>query len=168
MNPVLRDLVTTSASKLFEHYDLAVDIEETSQRHLFHYAGVLGFTGEGIKGTMVVSASGPAIEATFPDGGSKEDREDWVGELCNQLLGRVANKVINFGMSIRMSTPVTFSGQELNMQKVDVAEQAGWVLRGPGEADVYVHLAVEVEDHITWEAAADAEDAPEEGDLMLF
>lgn len=168
MNPVLRDLVTSAASNLFEHYDLAVEVEEASEQHLFHYAGVLGFTGEGIKGTMVLSASGPAIEATFPDSGSQQDREDWVGELCNQLLGRVSNRVITFGMSIHMSTPVTFSGNDLNMQKVDAIEQAGWLLRGPGEAEVYVHLAVEVEDHITWEAAADAEAAPEEGDLMLF
>ena len=168
MNPILNDLVTTAASKLFEHYEFPIDIEQVEERYLFRYAGVLGFTGEGIKGTMVVSASGPAIEATFPDGGSDSDREDWVGELCNQLLGRVANKVIAYGLSIRMSTPVTFSGTDLNMQKVEAPEQGGWLMRGPGEADIYVHLAVEVEDHVTWETAAGAEDAPEEGDLMLF
>jgi hypothetical protein len=168
MNPVLSDLVTSSASKLFEHYELPVDIEQVEEQRIFRYAGVLGFTGDGIKGTMVVSASGPAIEATFPDGGTQADREDWVGEICNQLLGRVANKIIGYGLSIRMSTPVTFSGKELSMQRVEAPEQRGWLLRGPGEADVYVHLAAEVEDHITWETAADAEDAPEEGDLMLF
>lgn len=170
MHPVLRELVTTSAQKLFEHYDLPVEVEEThGSRALHHYAGVLGFTGEGIKGTIVVSANGQAVAATFPDGGSQQDREDWVGELCNQLLGRVANKVLAYGISVRMSTPVSFSGTELNLQDQSKdSSSASWSLRGPGEAELSVHLTAEVEPHVTWESTESAEEAPEEGDLMLF
>lgn len=168
MHPVLQGLVTDSARKLFQHYGLMLEIEPTAHRSLYHYAGVLGFTGEGIRGMLVVSASGPAVEATFPEGGSDDDREDWVGELCNQILGRIANRVIRYSMSIKMSTPVTFSGRDYTMQKSHWGEQQGWLMRGAGNADVYVHFSADVDEHVSWAVDEDAEDAPEEGDVMLF
>lgn len=48
-----------------------------------------------------------------------EDRNlmaaDWIGELCNQLAGRLKNKLCCFGVDLSMSTPTTVRGQFLSV-----------------------------------------------------
>jgi len=41
---------------------------------------------------------------------------DWVGELANQLLGRVKNKLVPLGVDICLGTPAVVEGRELRLR----------------------------------------------------
>jgi chemotaxis protein CheX len=77
-------------------------------------ASVIGFLGTQVKGSLTVRAPVSFFSGTFPvekDGEhSLHEVSDWAGEIANQLLGRVKNKLLPYGVSFSMTTPAMIYG----------------------------------------------------------
>lgn len=170
MHPTLEEITLSCGQALFTHYGLAVDVEPLARKDatLGRYAGLIGFAGDPIKGSLIVSANEAAIRATSP--GEVEDVgfcQDWIGELCNQYLGRAINKISAFGTTIRMATPVAIRGDNMALGDQQDAQVGAWRLSA-GDASFVVIMTAEVDPAFQWEVPPDADEAPDEGDLMLF
>jgi len=79
------------------------------------FGAAIGFTGDRLKGALVLSLGRRSLVASMPEG-SRESAEilaDWAGELANQLLGRLKNGLWASGLEIAVGTPVTFVGVNL-------------------------------------------------------
>jgi len=110
------DTLVESCVKLFGAYDVSLEQAANSftdtDSQIASLAGVIGFTGDDVRGTivlsigedLVVSASDPSV-----------DRRDWVAELANQLLGRFKNQLLAYGVDLSMSTPITIRGLQLEL-----------------------------------------------------
>ncbi|HKO52408.1 MAG TPA: chemotaxis protein CheX [Polyangiaceae bacterium] len=73
-------------------------------------SGVIGFVGPTIRGTCLLVGNRSPIELSSPQ---KEHSRDWVGELTNQLVGRLKRKFLGFGLEVALTTPVVLSGLHL-------------------------------------------------------
>ena len=73
-------------------------------------SGVIGFVGPTLRGTCLLVGNRSPIELSSP---RKEHSRDWVGELTNQLVGRLKRKFLGFGLEVALTTPVVLSGLHL-------------------------------------------------------
>jgi hypothetical protein len=69
--------------------------------------GVIGFSGPGMRATCLIGAERALVEASCRD---PSHPRDWIGELANQLVGRIKMKLISHGVSVTMTTPLALSG----------------------------------------------------------
>jgi CheY-specific phosphatase CheX len=123
-------------------------------------SGVMGFIGDNVRGTCLLAAEQVTIEAAAPPNAVARD---WVGELANQLVGRLKSKLMARGATIALSTPVVLKGVRLsplprtNVEPVIFASPAGRVL---------VWLEVEIED--AFQLGEQRALAATEGELLVF
>ena len=73
-------------------------------------SGVIGFFSPDLRGTCLLVGNRSPIELSSPQ---KQHTRDWVGELTNQLVGRLKRKFLGFGLEVALTTPVVLSGLHL-------------------------------------------------------
>jgi CheY-specific phosphatase CheX len=112
--------VHQSVSGLFEAYGYPVAPAAAPQtssaaKECSDMAGVIGFCAEQLSGTVVVTTTEEVVLSTLPEGVSSPHSSDWLGELSNQLLGRLKNQLSEFGVVVQVSTPVVLVGPRLRV-----------------------------------------------------
>jgi hypothetical protein len=75
------------------------------------FSGVMGFVGDSVRGTCLLAAPEGTIRAAAPHAAAARD---WIGELANQLVGRLKAKLMARGGTIALSTPVVLRGVKLS------------------------------------------------------
>jgi CheY-specific phosphatase CheX len=109
----IQAMAASAATELLDAYGVklteAVEGWEESDEVL--YSGVMGFIGERVRGTLLLAAPKDTVLATAPEDARPRD---WVGELANQLVGRLKSKLMAHGVTVALSTPVVLSGVRLS------------------------------------------------------
>ncbi len=111
---VLDAVLQSSAIAMFEAYGVAAsEATPASGTRLREFAAIIGFSGAQLRGSLVVTLDRALVEVS--GGGQVEGNAqlDWVGEVANQVLGRLKNRLLQFGVNIDLSTPVAISGDDL-------------------------------------------------------
>lgn len=126
------------------------------------FAGVIGFTGPSMRGTLVLAPTRSLLARSHL--GSPCALRDWVGELANQLIGRVKNQLRLYAVEIYVTTPAVVKGQCL--APVPRGDATGYCFHGsPGAVSVW--LDVEIADGIAL-VKKDIQTGPTEGDTIIF
>ncbi len=124
------------------------------------FSGVMGFVGDSVRGTCLLAAPQAAVEAAAPRAAGARD---WVGELANQLVGRLKAKLMARGATIALSTPVVLRGVRLSpLPRTDVDP----VVFDSAAGKVLVWLEVEIEDD--FELGQERALQATEGELLVF
>lgn len=111
---VIEQAVTSSCVSLFADYSLTlerVDAQALSNAFDIVFCGVVGFSGDQMRGTLLLATSSEPLGRTLPS--SDASLREWVAELSNQLLGRIKNKLFSHGVTLHMSTPTVLRGQHM-------------------------------------------------------
>lgn len=78
----------------------------------------IGFAGRELRGALVLISTRKLVTLALPpevqDRTSDEQLADWMGELTNQLLGRIKNKLLAYGIELAMGTPAVMLGSDLS------------------------------------------------------
>ena len=108
----IADLTGNCCVELFAAYgvNLNVNAAEFIVSDEVLLSGVIGFVGPTLRGTCLLVGNRSPIELSSPQ---KEHSRDWVGELTNQLVGRLKRKFLGFGLEVALTTPVVLSGLHL-------------------------------------------------------
>jgi CheY-specific phosphatase CheX len=107
-------LASESCISLFSDYSLELRRVETAPAVADDdtmYCGVIGFTGDQMRGSIVLAATREPLGRTAPV--SDASLREWIAELSNQLLGRFKNKLVPRGVVLHVSTPVVLRGVRL-------------------------------------------------------
>lgn len=153
-NDAVLDAVLCEATMAtFQHYDVALTPVGPSPalRVASHYAiGVIGFAGEGLRGTLVIATCTALVTQRCPNSGARpmrlEDRaRDWIGELSNLVLGRIKIALSRRGVVMGLSTPVAFTGQHIRLGAVQRSRTRAWDFTG-AEGTVRAWLEVDFDD----------------------
>jgi chemotaxis protein CheX len=178
----VNEMVVDAAASLFEACGVKLEYlgVATAEDPPFDTTlSVIGYAGEHMRGSVLLSAPDTVLRATHPMGSSAGDDDllDWSGELTNQLLGRIKNKVRKAGILIQMSTPMILSGLHLRISslrssecvahKFMIGEAHKFAL---GDVRVQVRFEAIIEPGIRFDDAGTSSDAPPagEGDVLLF
>jgi hypothetical protein len=124
-------------------------------------SGVIGFVGSRVRGTCLLAGTEAPIAASCPPGGRLRD---WVGELTNQLMGRMKSKLVARDLSVELSTPIVLSG--VKIQPLPKAKLEPTVLCGE-HGEVLVWLEIETAPGFV---LADEREglSGSEGDVLIF
>lgn len=104
---VLSRLVTEAVAKVFDAYGTMVELAETTSQGS-EIVAVIGYAANDLRGGLAIGISGKLARATMPT--ENVPVYDWVGELANQILGRVRNRLLDYSVDIQIATPVVLHG----------------------------------------------------------
>ncbi len=111
--------LSSSTTELFASHGLRIN-EAASRAEGIEapFAATIGFTASRMLGVLVLTMSRALALRSLPPNLQKtaigdEIVADWVGELSNQLLGRLKNRFYAAGVEIALSTPTVFAGRDL-------------------------------------------------------
>jgi hypothetical protein len=125
-------------------------------------SGVIGFVGRGIRGTCLLAGNEAVLAATCPEGGRLRD---WVGELANQLAGRMKIKLSTRGVDAWLTTPIVLSGVRLEpLPRGKLEPTVFLVAQGP----VMVWVEAETERGFALDSARPSATPGGEGEVLLF
>ena len=154
-------LVGAACGELLRAYEL--ELHATSTWHESDealYSGVMSFVGDTLRGTCLLAAPEAVVLAAAPRGAAARD---WVGELANQLVGRLKAKLLARGASIALSTPIVLRGVRLcPLPRTGVAPLAFDCSQGR----LLVWVEVEAEDDV--ELREQHAPVAVEGELLVF
>jgi CheY-specific phosphatase CheX len=185
------DQVTTSAcEEMFARYGVSakrVDDDAEPREPDFFMCAIIGFAGRDVWGTLILAVTedisdrsnpllaNPRLTNTVlpnvpvgvgPTGRSAGFRRDWVGELSNQLLGRVKHALLRHGIEIHSNLPAVLRGRHLApLPRVDL-KPLKFAVAGGAAA---VWLEVDARPGLTiGRANANGEAGAAAGDALLF
>lgn len=166
---ILDPLVRTCAEDLFLYHD--VRIHPGGDVPVLDRVAVIGFMGDGVRGSLGLGISlelmQSAAAAARTASDAKLDLDDWLGEMANQLLGRLKNRLLTFGPAVGLALPMVLRGLQIEFVP-DTAD----VWTYPFHADagsLCIWLDVRLSPEVELTETADPElSAPAEGDLVVF
>jgi len=168
---VVQSIVQQCTTELFDCYGLT--IAGCSPGPLADddgFVAVIGFTGDNYRGSLAISASTDTIHASnvITACPTPEQDRDWTGELANQLLGRVKNRLLTYGAMIQMGTPMVFGGRSIRRWDPKHAPGLQAAFQSAhGRLEVWMD-GVFTDGFVLEEAVQVEEAAEEEGTFLFF
>jgi CheY-specific phosphatase CheX len=173
---VIDRLLVTSARALFGAHGLTLEEPEGSESETpedHDLAASIGFTAPNAHGAILMTTRKDIVATAWPRElrhRDPSDREtcDWAGELVNQLLGRVKNALLPFGLTLEQSTPTVVTGRHVHRApaSTNVARHYFFVLT---LGSILVYFDAVIADGLVLSESGDesARSAPE-GGVELF
>jgi CheY-specific phosphatase CheX len=163
---VIDQAVTSSCTSLFADYSLPlerVDLQTLQDKFAIVFCGIVGFTGDQMRGALLLATSAEPLGRTLPS--SDASLREWIAELSNQLLGRIKNKLVSHGVTLHMSTPTVLRGQHIApVSSTPIVPYAF----SSGAGVVCVWIDVEIIPGVDLTQVTDAPDVMSEGSGFLF
>jgi CheY-specific phosphatase CheX len=168
-------VASAACEELFARYGVAVrraseDAQPVSPDFLV--CSVIGFSGRDVRGTLVLALTEELSGMSNPVAGSNPGavgnhgiQRDWVGELSNQLLGRIKIELLRCGVEIYLNLPAVLLGQHLAPLPRSQLKPLKFTL-GQGAAAVWIEL--ESRPGFKIETSKADDQGPAAGDALLF
>lgn len=128
---------------------------------------IIGFAGTGVAGSLAFCTSHDCL-SNLAKLAKTQMSEDWLGELSNQLLGRVKRRLSPHGASFGLGTPVVISGDRLRLSGGEQTKSSliTSVKSELGTAEIW--LDVEFRDGFELSEQPEADGSLIEGEALLF
>lgn len=128
---------------------------------------IIGFAGTGTAGSLALCTSHSCLSG-LAKLGKTEMSEDWLGELSNQLLGRVKRRLAPHGVVFGLSTPVVISGEKLRLSASDQKKRtmSCCVESSLGRAEIW--FEIEFRDGFVLTDQGEDDGSLIEGEALLF
>lgn len=145
------DLARLACEQVFEGYGVPVHVRRRSSRDDCGWFGMIDLTGDGVHATLLLSPNTEALRRSYPLEG--QPTPDWVGELLNQVAGRLQNDLGSRGARVTIGTPWV------------VPDRRGQERCGTEEPEVVLSVRADVAPGFELK---EPEAGPASGDLILF
>jgi CheY-specific phosphatase CheX len=174
---MVKDLYSQVCSELLAAFGLTATIEEASGHEPCvaesGMCSLLGATGDGIKLLSSLQADRQLLAVLHPAGSDKVSRqelEDCCGEINNQLVGRLKNKLLGYGCEVALGLPTLVTGDNLSAAapgKSNISHYRCKTKAGSMNLMLATLVAPEF-DLREVPVAADGESVMREGEISLF
>jgi len=166
---ILDTLLQGSTVDLFHSFGVAVapvDRSRARDAALFYdLTAIVSFMAKGFSGALTVRVATSVFDAVTQDPARRFSGRDWVRELANQLLGRLKNRLTQFGLVLQTGLPALATQETVELQRQRSATYREYrfrTLRG----EVVVTLGGDIDFSIF--AYTGGADGANEGDIILF
>lgn len=166
---IIEEIISDACVGLFADYDVEFSPYVGTVVPSFpEVAGIIGFSSDEFRGSVLIGAPTKTLLACSCVQGIEIDPLDWVGEIANQLLGRIKTSLLSYGVSVQLATPVSVQGGELRFHTQEHGELWSLVFATPfGEA--IIRLAAECGAGFQLDASSSVDRvSAAEGELMFF
>lgn len=123
VHATIEDIFHSVTSDLLSHYKLSASPSPLSASAAENgelnnvILSIINATGEGIKILSTISVGESTARHIYPGDGensSKEELQDLCGELNNQLLGKVKNKMLAYNCKLALGLPTCVTGKNVS------------------------------------------------------
>lgn len=161
---IVDKLAASSCEDLFRAYEVALEPVPAPppQKGRVLLCGVIGFTGDKIRGTCILAMTEEPLRGSSPEGGAERD---WISELANQLAGRIKNKLLAHGAEVYITIPVVLRGEHLAPLPRHELEPNSFLALG-GAVYVWVEVEATGDDALSIDPVQDT--GIVEGDSLFF
>ena len=164
ISSVIEEMIAAACLELFAAYDVPLTpVQQSNWGNSDEalYSGIIGFVSPQVRGTCLLACEPSAIQHSCPEGGRIRD---WIGELANQLIGRLKMKLLGHDIEIGLTTPIVLQG--IRIRPLPKAALLPAVFSSEwGTVLVWVEAEVAMGFSLP---PAKIPDAGETGDLMFF
>jgi hypothetical protein len=166
---VFDQLVVASTTELFQRRGIEVELG-TAAAASVEYAGTMGFAADSMRGMIGLGMSPSTLQDLVVNdcqAGPGVNCEDWLAESVNQLLGRLKNKLMPYGVVLSPALPTVLRGVRLEFLG-RASTLWTYSLESPF-GSLWVWLDVRHEGELVLVASEDPElKGTPEGELLLF
>ena len=162
----IQDIGAMACAQLFESYGvpLARESGRVTLQSRMRYCGIIHFRGEKIHGTIGLATPQDILGQSDP---ARVGARDWVGELANQLAGRLKNRLLARSVEVSYSTPVILRGEQLSLESNGPVETVWFRSKMGSQVGFWIDL--DLADRFQMSEETDEEKAGlPEGDFLLF
>ena len=170
------EVAASACEELFARYGVTVRRAAEGDDPVspdFLLCSVIGFSGRDVCGTLVLALTDDLSGKSNPVSGStrtgvvssRSTQRDWVGELSNQLLGRIKIELLRCGVEIYLNLPAVLLGQHLAPLPRSQLKPLKFTL-GDGAAAVWIEVEARAGFKIDTGKADDK--GPAAGEALLF
>lgn len=111
VNHAISAIVRQACIDLFAYYE--IELAPGAEPRPLSRCGVIGFSGNDLRGSVMLGCTEDLLRAA--------DTQDWLGELTNQLMGRIKNRLLQHDIAIFSSLPVVLGGDQITPLDVQSA-----------------------------------------------
>lgn len=164
ISSAIEDMTANACVELFAAYDVPLTQAghsnwATTDEPLV--SAIMGFVSAEVRGTCLLACEQGAIQSSCPKGGRVRD---WIGELANQLVGRLKVKLLGHDIEIGLTTPIVLQGIRLQPLPKAAIEPAVFC---SAQGTVLVWIEAEIASGFSLPPER-IPDAGQSGDLMFF
>lgn len=164
LNQLVGKLGMEAMQELLAAYSL--ETEQSDSRGVFDgpNLGMMAFTAANLKGNLTLVVPSEVVFATQ----TGSDPLDWTGELTNQYLGRLKNKLISYGVALELTPPIVLSGLEVSLPGPEASDSP---CVGCNTEAGLVHAVISVRTGPGFaflDEPVSRELGPSEGEMLLF
>lgn len=97
-------------------------IEDSSDTDMVHWpdpilVSIMSFQSDNMQGTAVMGCDAAFLERSHPSFDPKDPAreallQDWLGEMSNLIIGRLKNKLLPFGVTLKLNPPSVIEASE--------------------------------------------------------
>lgn len=170
-NELAVTLLDLSTEELFENYACSLTKADSAKidgrRVELALGAAIGFTGEFVRGVLAIALDDGLAAKVNPlsSGGQEGCLNDWIGEIANQLLGRLKNKLLGFNIELAMSTPVVVQGSHIKIGTLHRKSTHLTFSHGENTLELWWDAEVDPALEISEEEAPDVQ---LEGEMVMF
>ena len=99
------EVAQACCARLFASYGYPLAPCDPAAGAALSHFGIVGFLATGLQGSLVLGSSDEPLARSNP--AKAVHVREWIGELSNQLVGRVKNQLLPYALELRVDTPVT-------------------------------------------------------------
>ena len=120
---ILLEQMNDACLALFSEYGLSLQLSNLTEQESIHtftrdlgFVALISMTNSEIRLTIALQTRKDVLQDSFPVENKVTDNhelQDWIGELSNQLAGRIKNKMLGYGCLLDLGIPTVIQGKEM-------------------------------------------------------
>ncbi len=127
-------------------------------------ASLIKFTGPAFRGQLALCIPDVVLQRTTREAMTLERKRDWIQELCNQILGRIKNRLIRYQVALQSGVPSALTASGVKRTPRQSTDLAYLFRTMTGSAVVWLNGDFD-RTSLVFSGAADVVG---EGDVLLF
>jgi CheY-specific phosphatase CheX len=135
-------------------------------------ASCIGLSGTTVRGALAVVAQRSFFKLTYPAElgvpGGDDEVADWAGEVSNQLLGRIKNRLASHGLDFTASTPTVVRGDRLQLRIAEASTIRRVLTIRNERVDIHFEIERDDEQPLLASSSDGAATVTPEGHAFLF
>ena len=172
LQAILDRYVNQCTRDLFAAHSVELSVSQPCDLTAYSLAGVIGLVGD-LSGTLLLGCDVGLIDESHPLRTTKPrissyERFDWIGELANQMAGRLKKRLAAHGLAFEFSPPISLAGERVHHVAANGHTHRSSFHASVAQLGVWIDVAMNDAVGARPEFFADHEAASLEGTVILF
>jgi CheY-specific phosphatase CheX len=115
LGDVLEATIPVATQSVLNNHGVHI-VGDSNRVAVYSVVAVIGFSRDDFGGALGFAAEGNIVKAAYAEHNSVLS-DSWVGEISNQLVGRLKSGLLSYGVVIRLAIPMVLHGLDIQVRQ---------------------------------------------------